>query len=78
MTLVALISAQRSQISQTLRLDCMSVESSKVVFVINEGLKTSRPGNNSVKVVIAEIKNDRAICPRLHLIKYVVSREASH
>ena len=74
-TLVALVSAQRSQTLQALRIDCMSVENSKVVFVIMDRLKTSRPGNNSVKVIIPEIKNDRAICPRSHLIEYVARTE---
>lgn len=72
--LVQLISAQRGQTSQALRIDCVSVEISKVVFRINDSLKTSRPGNNSVKVIIPAIKNDRAIC--LNQI-FRMDREAS-
>lgn len=73
--LVQLISGQRSQTLQALRIDCVSVEISKVVFVINDRLKTSRPGNNhSVKVIIPAIKNDRAICPNQI---FRIDREAS-
>ena len=35
----------------------------------------SRPGSNSVKVIIPEIKNDRALCPHSHLIEYVARNE---
>ena len=69
-TLIALTSAQRSQTLHALNLNHMCIEKERITFVIVEKLKTSRPGNSSIKVVVPKVA-DKAVCPVTHLLAYL-------
>ena len=66
-TLTALSTAQRGQTLQALSIDQMKIEPNQVVFNVTSRLKTSRPGNNSLQVILPKLSNhDKPICPYCH------------
>ena len=64
--LLALSSAQRVQTLQALNINNMSIEETKIVFTVVQRLKTSRPGHNSLPVMIAKALRNKSICPYSH------------
>ena len=70
-TLVALTTAQRCQSLHSLNLSDMKVLDDKIVFVIKDRLKTSRPGKPNSRVDIAAFPKDLDLCPRAHLLSYI-------
>ena len=53
--LIALISAQRAQSLQKLRLDNCQIEQGKIVFYVDELIKQSRPGRVGCKLDLKHI-----------------------
>ena len=69
--LFALSSAQRVQTLQALNINNMSIEETKIVFTVVQRLKTSRPGHNSLRVLIPKVLRNKSICPYTHLLHYI-------
>lgn len=67
--LTALVTAQRC-------LDNMSVYEDKIVFVIKDRIKTSRPGKTFPKVEIPRFAENINLCPRAHLLHYIAQTES--
>ena len=68
--LLALSSAERVQTLQALNINNMSIEETKIVFTVVQRLKTSRPGHNSLRVMIPKVLRNKSICPYTHLLHY--------
>jgi len=66
--LLALSSAQRVQTLQALNINNMSIEETRIVFTVVQRLKTSRPGHNSLRVMIPKVLRNKSICPYTHLL----------
>lgn len=60
--LLALLTAERCQTLHKLRLDKMQISSHKVVFVVVDLLKTSRPGNVGKEITVRAYPPDRRLC----------------
>lgn len=75
-TLTALASAQRCQSLQKLILENMTVYENKIVFVIKDRIKTSRPGKTFPNVEIPSFVEDINLCPRAHILHYIAQTEA--
>ena len=71
MLLVALSSAQRLQTLKALNTNNMSIEETKIVFTVVQRLKTSRPGHNSLRVMIPKVLRNKLICPYSHLLHHI-------
>ena len=57
---LALSSAQRVQTLQALNINNMSIEETKIVFTVVQRLKTSRPGHNSLRVMIPKVLRNKS------------------
>lgn len=75
-TLLALASAQRGQTLQALNVTNMKIQEDKIIFVVSDRLKTTRPGHESVNVVFPALRDNCPLCPRLHLLEYIKRTEA--
>lgn len=49
----------------------MSIEETKIAFTVVQRLKTSRPGHNSLRVMIPKVLRNKSICPYSHLLHYI-------
>ena len=67
---MALVSAQRVQTLQLLRLDCMHVASDNIVFYVYDLIKQSRPGKTGAKVMFKAYPVDETLCVVKHLTQY--------
>ena len=76
MLLLALSSAQKVQTLQALDINSTSIEETKIVFTVVQRLNTSRPGHNSLRVMIPKVLRNKSISPYLHLLHYI-DRSAS-
>ena len=74
-TLTALVTAQRCQSLHKLSLENMSVYEDKIVFVIKDRIKTSRPGKTFPKVEIPRFAENMDLCPRAHLLHYIAQTQ---
>lgn len=70
--LLALVSAQRCQTLHKLRIDKMSLKSNNVIFVIEDLIKTSRPGKVGQQIVLHSYPPDRRLC--IKLLKHYIDR----
>ena len=69
--LIALISAQRAQSLQKLRLDNCQIEQGKIVFYVDELIKQSRPGRVGCKLELPAYPPDRRLCVVTYIKKYI-------
>ena len=70
-TLIALVSAQRSQSIHKLRLDELQFEDKTAVFQIKDLIKQSRPGWTGQIVRLDAFTTDRRICVYTYLKHYI-------
>ena len=59
------------QTLQALNINNMSIEETKIVFTVVQRLKTSRPGDNSLRVMTPKVLRNKSICPYSHLLHYI-------
>lgn len=69
--LIALISAQRVQSLHLLSLDNLHMKNNKAVFVIDQLLKHSRPGNAGKILDLQAYPVDRRLCVLTYLKQYI-------
>lgn len=69
--LIALVSAQRAQTLSLLSLTDMLDKKSKIVFVLSDLVKQSRPGNVGQKVVLLSYPPDRRLCVCTVMREYI-------
>ncbi|XP_055492372.1 uncharacterized protein LOC129697688 [Leucoraja erinacea] len=68
---MALVSAQRVQTLQKLRLDRMEVAADAITFYIYELVKQSRPGVTVFKIIFTAYPTDSRLCVMSHLLYYI-------
>ena len=71
--LIALISTQRAQSLQLLRLDSMTLKDSSVTFYLDELLKQNKPGNTGFRIHMKAYPPDRRLCI-INYIKHYLAR----
>ena len=69
--LVALVSAQRSQTLAALRLDFMHETANSIQFVIQDILKTSRPGKRPLSVLLPAFPDNPKLCVYSAVCAYI-------
>ena len=69
--LLALLSGQRRQTLHALKISCMRLGSDRCVFVIDNLLKTSKPGRHSSHLEFLSYAPDPSTCIVKYLTKYV-------
>lgn len=69
--LLALLSGQRCQTISKLSLDNMTIDESKITFVVTEKLKHTRPGAHQKPLVYLAYPTDKKLCIVTHLLEYL-------
>ena len=69
--LMAILSGQRFQTIQALTTRDMTVSKSKVVFIVNDLLKTTKPGSKCTRLEFLSFDKDRRICVVRYLSEYL-------
>ena len=69
--LMAILSGQRCQTIHALTTRDMKVSDSKVVFIVNELLKTTKPGKECTKIEFLSFNEDRRLCVVRYLSEYL-------
>ena len=69
--LLALVSAQRSQTLAALRVDFMSKTQDTIQFVVQDILKTSRPGKSPLVLLLPAFPDNRHLCVYLAVSQYI-------
>lgn len=69
--LMALVSAQRVQSLQKLRLDRMLTSASGITFFVHDPIKQSRPGTSGLKLQFIAYPLDPKLCVVAHLQQYI-------
>ena len=70
-TLLALVTAQRTQTLSKLDTSCMQETQEGIVFTIRDPLKTTRPGKHLAPIEIRSFTSDPRLCPVTHLKHYI-------
>ncbi|KAL9962673.1 hypothetical protein ACROYT_G031795 [Oculina patagonica] len=75
-TLLALVTAQRTQTLSKLDMTFMQDLPDKIVFSIRDRLKTTRPGKHLDPIEILAYTADPRLCPVTHVKQYIVTTQA--
>ena len=69
--LMALLSGERCQTIHALTTRNMRVSNTKVMFIVNDLLKTTKPGKECIKLEFLSFDEDRRICVVRYLSEYL-------
>ena len=75
--LLALLSSHRQQTLHKLDMKKMELKANKVIFFVDDLLKTSKPGNTGLQLEFRSYPPDRRLCVHTYLSEYL-KRTSTH
>lgn len=75
-TLLMIVTGQRVQTLSLLSLEKCKISSNKILFVVTENVKTSKPGTSAVQVQVEKYVPDQRLCIVRYLKEYIKRTQA--